>query len=713
MKKILTIVCLFLLCAIPVYPALVDKNADGPFSGGGTNEADYFTLVKDMWEYQDSWGNRTVYQINCTFGTCAWNPKSSLSNNNSAMNGANGKSKSPYSNTSNFLVTDEFSQVALVTSMADNGTRMAWVLNTVRWINGTSASRGFLPLWCVSIDDANHLLNTSCTTDTASDGDARILDALLTCSANTNFNASLRDDCYNYSVQMAADFHAKDMFAITKTYAGDSSQSITRWICGGANVCSAITNSGFMYSGYYGDNAIAMLKACKRTGNLTYCGDSNNMTMQAIQAGGNSSVGYWDNNCRLPQGVHHKFDSSSPVRPVCTNTCTSTGGYWDYDDAPRYTALGVFMYQYNWSVGTPNANLTENLQNLSGKGSVVSSTSFAPQISPDCRGSTKNSGFYESTYGAQLFMWTNTTLVENLIDTATGSSHYNTGTHKWDSGDYGVYRQTRPVRMLGIMIGLDNQSYAAYSSTPDTTPPVISTVSCGTPSNTLMTITWNTDETANQSVDYGTTTALSNNNATITTGTSHSVQISGLIGNTLYFFNVTSWDTTGNKNSTGNGTAHAPFNCTTAAVSDTTPPLMTNLLNSSISGTTAIISWTTDESANSTVNYGTTTALGTFDGSSSYTTIRTISLNGLQTNTFYYWNATSCDVSGNCNATTKQFNFTTLSTDCITDNFVAGNKSFTCSTNGACIFRGGSCVYTVDSVNDVNYVCTKSGCVLQ
>ncbi len=88
-------------------------------------------------------------------------------------------------------------------------------------------------------------------------------------------------------------------------------------------------------------------------------------------------------------------------------------------------------------------------------------------------------------------------------------------------------------------------------------------------------------------------------------------------------------------------------------------PVITNISNNSITSQSAIISWTTDEAANGTVNYGTTPELGAAVSNATLAFQRSMSLTGLSNSTAYYYNLTSCDASGNC-AMTGTYNFTTL-----------------------------------------------------
>jgi len=100
----------------------------------------------------------------------------------------------------------------------------------------------------------------------------------------------------------------------------------------------------------------------------------------------------------------------------------------------------------------------------------------------------------------------------------------------------------------------------------------------------------------------------------------------------------------------------APQNFTVGV--DTTKPTITSVTSSSITTSTATITWTTDEMANSTVFYGTTIATTSSSSDTTLTQGHSIGLTGLSASTTYYYNASSCDFSNNCNIST-QGTFTT------------------------------------------------------
>jgi len=92
---------------------------------------------------------------------------------------------------------------------------------------------------------------------------------------------------------------------------------------------------------------------------------------------------------------------------------------------------------------------------------------------------------------------------------------------------------------------------------------------------------------------------------------------------------------------------------------DPATPSISNVLNSSIEAESVTISWNTNIISNTSVNYGTTTALGTKSTSSSFTSTNSRAISSLTNNTLYYYNVTSCDAADNCN-TSGPYNFSTL-----------------------------------------------------
>jgi len=83
--------------------------------------------------------------------------------------------------------------------------------------------------------------------------------------------------------------------------------------------------------------------------------------------------------------------------------------------------------------------------------------------------------------------------------------------------------------------------------TPDTTAPIISSVSASRIKAVTATIQWLTDEPSTTQVEYGTTTALGQSTAAVQTlALSHSQNLNKLQKNTTYYYRVRSADAAGN-----------------------------------------------------------------------------------------------------------------------------------------------------------------------
>ena len=132
----------------------------------------------------------------------------------------------------------------------------------------------------------------------------------------------------------------------------------------------------------------------------------------------------------------------------------------------------------------------------------------------------------------------------------------------------------------------------------DTTPPLISQVSAGDISDTAAVVQWSTDEASDSQVEYGWTMAYGSTTpldpAMIT---QHSVVLSGLSPGILYHYRVRSADGSGNA-------AHSEDQTFQTGNTDTTPPQISAITVSAVSESSATVSWSTDEPADSRVEYG-------------------------------------------------------------------------------------------------------------
>lgn len=99
---------------------------------------------------------------------------------------------------------------------------------------------------------------------------------------------------------------------------------------------------------------------------------------------------------------------------------------------------------------------------------------------------------------------------------------------------------------------------------------------------------------------------------------------------------------------------------------DTTAPIISGVSSGAITDSSATITWTTDESSDSTVEYGPTTAYGSSQANASMVLNHTINLTGLNPSTTYQYRVKSKDASNNT-GTSGNFSFTTLASGQVAD----------------------------------------------
>ena len=83
-------------------------------------------------------------------------------------------------------------------------------------------------------------------------------------------------------------------------------------------------------------------------------------------------------------------------------------------------------------------------------------------------------------------------------------------------------------------------------------------------------------------------------------------------------------------------------------------PFISNISSGTPTTTSATITWTTDQSSNSQVTYGTTTSYGSFASSGSLVTSHSVTLSGLSTGTTYHFEVASANSQGYTATSTDQ-----------------------------------------------------------
>jgi len=176
------------------------------------------------------------------------------------------------------------------------------------------------------------------------------------------------------------------------------------------------------------------------------------------------------------------------------------------------------------------------------------------------------------------------------------------------------------------------------SNPADVTPPVISSPGSTNITSTSAEIVWTTDEPANDLIDYGTTASYGASKSVNTYTTSHSVTLSNLNSGTTYHYRITTRDP-------ANNSAQSTDLTFTTTTPDTTPPVISGSSHT-VSTTSAVITWTTNEAATSVIDYGLTTyTLNSSDAT--LVTSHSVTLSGLTSGQSYHYRIRSLDAAGN------------------------------------------------------------------
>lgn len=233
----------------------------------------------------------------------------------------------------------------------------------------------------------------------------------------------------------------------------------------------------------------------------------------------------------------------------------------------------------------------------------------------------------------------------------------------WSTSTEWVQASPAPTTSAGTTVTMsdsyprgDSWNYAAVEMIPgastDTTAPVISTPATSGVGPDYATVDWTTDEPSTTQVNYGTTTAYGQSTPVAPSlVTSHSQLLTGLAANTKYFCQLRSVDPSGN-------TATATHSFTTAPPR-TTPPVFSGITIPDLQPDQAIFAWTTDEPADSQVQYGTTAVYGSVSTRiTDRSTVHFRLVTGLASETTYHFRVLGTDAYANSGASGDQV-FTT------------------------------------------------------
>ena len=171
------------------------------------------------------------------------------------------------------------------------------------------------------------------------------------------------------------------------------------------------------------------------------------------------------------------------------------------------------------------------------------------------------------------------------------------------------------------------------------------------------TITWLTDLSADSSVSYGLTVLYASGTVSDAAQViSHSLNLAGLTASTTYHFQVRSLNS-----SSGLSGVSGDYTFTTLGAGNNVVPVplvISNVSVVNITDSSALVTWSTNKSASSLVQFGMTAAYGQMASSPGFVTSHSVPLNGLLAGTAYHFSVLSND-GGSDTATSSDLVFVT------------------------------------------------------
>ena len=208
-------------------------------------------------------------------------------------------------------------------------------------------------------------------------------------------------------------------------------------------------------------------------------------------------------------------------------------------------------------------------------------------------------------------------------------------------------------------------NYYSCSTTKDTKPPAISSISTPVITSSAAVIMWQTDEPSTSQVEYGLTSAASGSYTTSTIRDNtltkiHVVTITGLTAETKYYYRVQSYDMNPDSATAVSSEQDVTTTATKDTIivyvtsgggggetTDTTSPTISNIEISDIGSFGATVDFSVSEDATAFVNFGETENYGFNSGSSDFKSSHKVKLRGLKMGAGYNFKIKAIDKAGN------------------------------------------------------------------
>lgn len=508
----------FTLCAILVCIAvlsmarpasaqcILDPNSAG--QNGQTRLQNFYTLVDDLYrgEVDPDYDFKPTHRIFLNGKHLQAPPWYDSSTECEQTNLKSGYGAPSPSRTLYLLVSDELSELAIVTALANNDRRMMEIHNTIQAMESTAYPG--LPCWVAKVDvSANSI---SCQDqDTATDATARFGLAYYYAANNPNFPTSSQA-IYRAAGDALAAGHLKEEYAPGCHGSPVTGEDLCEWVGGGGNTASHQVSDLVMWIGYHQDIVRFLLAAYESTRNPAYAERAEEVVDQWLIASTFDGV-------NLTFG-RYNFKWNTAATPIAPQPGDSwywqEGRAWDVSDAPRALWMGDVLRAV--SLGTDGAPLLGAYAKLSQWVQLVLSngtqtaTISCVQYNQNGSAVAGNCGtdYYYNGLGAGLHTYYGTTTLDDKLDRALVQYGWSGG-KTWNSAAcFGIYRGIRPVKALAASIGLDSTTYGGTSCLATPASHTLTVSKTGSGSGTVTSTPAGIDCGSDCSEVYGTGTAV-------------------------------------------------------------------------------------------------------------------------------------------------------------------------------------------------------------
>lgn len=227
------------------------------------------------------------------------------------------------------------------------------------------------------------------------------------------------------------------------------------------------------------------------------------------------------------------------------------------------------------------------------------------------------------------------------------------------------YFRTKVIDISGNeTLGLGS-TFTTTSNPADITPPSISDIEIENISQNSATISWQTNELSDSYIGFSTDQNYSSEQGSSLLTVNHSITLIGLSPATSYYFRVKSKDSSGNISLDNNNSVGYNF----ITLGGHAPPLISSIETNNVATDSAEISWNTDTTTNSFVEYWLNETSIFWYGNNNIIQAHKITIPGLVSDSTYFYRVHSKDSSGS-EAISDINTFSTLNIGTTTSNNV-------------------------------------------